>query len=109
MNNVKYTPEAFGLQQIAELDVAGSYEYDEVIVWRRLSDGTLWGAHDSGCSCPTPFAEHTLETLQPIRNHEDVRELLSKLQNFGWSTSGAEFADFASTVYRAVSDMGASS
>lgn len=55
MNNVYYSPEAFGLEIVAYLDLDDMpYSYDMLVVW-RTDDGRLLMDTDSGCSCPTPF------------------------------------------------------
>lgn len=38
-----------------------AYEFDEVIVFRHKFFGGLIIAHDSGCSCPTPFEDMTVK------------------------------------------------
>lgn len=59
--NIYYRPEAFGATTVAHAWVEDlSYEYDEFAVW-RVGDRFYW-ASDSGCSCPIPFEEVTLET-----------------------------------------------
>jgi hypothetical protein len=55
-DNIYYNAEGCGFQVVADEDTAGSYEFDQVLVV-RATDGTLWAAHDSGCSCPTPFED----------------------------------------------------
>lgn len=57
-NNPYYNPENLGLTKIAEYEISiPSYSFDTIIV---LEDehGSLYAAHDSGCSCPTPFENH---------------------------------------------------
>ena len=56
--NPYYSPEECGLEIFAEIDTAGSYEYDMFVIWRKLDDNTLWWDTDSGCSCPSPFGDH---------------------------------------------------
>ena len=49
--DVYYEPEKFGLEKIAEIDFSSrDYCFDYRVVWRRLSDGKLLTARDSGCS-----------------------------------------------------------
>jgi hypothetical protein len=39
--------------------------------------GALYGAFDSGCSCPTPFEDFArLEDMTPIRTVEDAKRLV---------------------------------
>jgi len=64
--NVYYSPEAFGLKQVEEVELGGGYEFDTFVVWVRV-DGPpndyLWAA-DNGCSCPTPFDDVDLRSLE---------------------------------------------
>lgn len=54
-DNPYYSPESCGLEIIASVDTADSYEYDMLVVWKKLDDETLWWDADAGCSCPVPF------------------------------------------------------
>lgn len=51
--NIYYSPEKFGLEIAAQLDLGGGYEYDLYLVLRK--DGLLYSATDAGCSCYEPF------------------------------------------------------
>lgn len=53
--NAYYNPESVGATMVATLDVSPGYEFDIVLLVRENATGLLWAAHDSGCSCPTPF------------------------------------------------------
>ena len=56
MSGVYYSPETYGLETVAELDLSEpNYSFDLLVVWKRLSDGQLLYGTDSGCSCPSPF------------------------------------------------------
>lgn len=57
--NMHGSPEKWGLRAFAEIDVAGSYEFDMCCVWEDERTGDLFYAFDSGCSCPTPFEDVT--------------------------------------------------
>lgn len=73
------SPEKLGLETIAELDIAGSYEFDMVVVWRQVKSGALYAGHDSGCSCPSPFENVTgLDDLTYLRSLDDIRPLVPK-------------------------------
>lgn len=63
-NNVYDDPGKFGLAIVAEVNRADSYEFDMFVVWRRVEDGRLLYAEDSGCSCPSPFEDHKLGDLK---------------------------------------------
>lgn len=56
--NCYYHPEVHGLSVFDEVETAGSYEFDTTVVWED-AEGNLYWAHDSGCSCPTPFESYT--------------------------------------------------
>jgi hypothetical protein len=55
-DRLAYGAENYGFKIVVDEDTAGSYEFDTVLVVRD-ADGGLWAAHDSGCSCPTPFED----------------------------------------------------
>lgn len=55
--SVYYSPEQFGLTVVAELSKEPDYDFDMIVVWRH-EDGTIYWAHDSGCSCPSPFEDY---------------------------------------------------
>lgn len=67
-NNPYYSPESLGLTILDSLeDGSLSYEFNMFIVWRRTSDGALFYASDSGCSCPSPFEDVSgIDDLTPI-------------------------------------------
>lgn len=53
-----------------------SWEYDQTEIYRRRSDGALFHASDSGCSCPMPFEYVTEADLKPIRTMQDFQDLV---------------------------------
>ncbi len=55
-DRIYYAAEKLGFAILVDEDLGGSYEFDQLIVV-RAPDGTLWAAHDAGCSCPTPFED----------------------------------------------------
>jgi hypothetical protein len=57
------TPEASGLKEVGHIDLGGGYEFDLLVLWVRESDGALLYGTDSGCSCPSPFEDQTVEGL----------------------------------------------
>lgn len=76
MNEIYYAPEKLGMEQIAEQDWADAYEFDMLVVWRD-TDGKLRAATDSGCSCPTPFEDHTFPTdFTEIRSLGDAKGMV---------------------------------
>lgn len=98
--NPYYSPEKCGLEIFEDIDTAGSYEYDMIVIWKRLSDNTLWWDSDSGCSCPSPFDNgdhgHDLKELNKdtfynfnlaLENHcniskEQIENISRKVKDF---------------------------
>lgn len=65
--NVYYYPEKSGLSSLGEIEYSDAfYQFDTRVVWLHAATGRLLTARDSGCSCPTPFKDFTLETLEDI-------------------------------------------
>jgi|SRR5882724_383457 len=59
MNNVYYNPKDFGMELVDVLDQPDMcYEYNTFIVLKHNGSGRIFFAHDSGCSCPTPFEDY---------------------------------------------------
>lgn len=74
MPNPYYNPAECGLEILETVDEPGmSYEFNMFVVWKRLSDGALFYASDSGCSCPSPFEDESAETLTPITAGDSYR------------------------------------
>lgn len=66
MSNLYYSPEHFGLESVADLEMVGeSYQFDLVAVWKNMKHEFFW-AQDSGCSCPTPFENHDLTSIERL-------------------------------------------
>lgn len=79
-SNVAYSPEAFGLTELANVDVADNYEFNAVIAWQHL-DGSIYWASDSGCSCPTPFEGYiSLADLNKIASQSDLATFYGFMQ-----------------------------
>lgn len=63
-----------------------SYQFNITGLWKRDFDGTLWMAHDSGCSCPIPW-EKTTE-LERVFSMDQLKELVREHhrdQEDGWT------------------------
>lgn len=86
-NNPYYNPEKCGLEIIHSIDTGGSYEFDMLVVWKKLDDNTLWYDSDSGCSCPSPFDNrdhrHDLKPIttdnfngfdEALKNHYNIQD-----------------------------------
>jgi len=80
-----YNPENFGLELTGSVDTAGAYEYDEFAVWVHKENKSIYYATDSGCSCPTPFEEVTIETMTRV---PDPNALRSPMKSWGESSYG---------------------
>lgn len=79
--NVYYYPEKSGLTIFAEIEYSsGSYEFDTRVVWLH-KDGRYFTARDSGCSCPTPFEDYSLENLDRLDVAEIEREVQAEMQH----------------------------
>lgn len=87
-----------GTEILVEYDWAGDYEFDMIVVWRQVETGELRAAHDSGCSCPNPFAGLTWDGMLPIKEVSDLDELFRH-------TEGAEgIAEIKAKVHRSLRD-----
>ncbi|MET9959315.1 hypothetical protein ABZ128_09535 [Streptomyces sp. NPDC006326] len=72
MENIYYSPEKFGLEELGEVDTADSYEFCKFVAWHRPADGAVFWSTDSGCSCPTPF--EGLESVDELERATDVAQ-----------------------------------
>lgn len=65
-------PAKCGLEIVEEADDPDAfYDFWMVVLWRKLDDGILYWAEDSGCSCPSPFdGVRSLSDLTPLNGSE---------------------------------------
>lgn len=100
-----------GWSILVEVDWAGDYEFDSVVVWRNDETGELRAAADSGCSCPTPFGDLTLDGMKVIREIEDLRSLVEVDEWDKGRLDGQteQAAELKAKVHRALRDASASS
>lgn len=103
--NLYYSPEAFGLTPVAEIDwSSGSYEFDLRVVWRD-SNGNFYTARDSGCSCPSPFEDFSglpeLDRLDLVALEAEARQGGSTYRN---ERTPGEVMDFLAKVRSAVGE-----
>lgn len=77
MSNIYYSPEDFGLEPFAELELSEpDYSFDILMVWRHIKSGTLMWMSDSGCSCPSPFEDYSdIDELPTLETDLDYRYL----------------------------------
>lgn len=89
--DVYYAPEKFGLTPVAEIELDNeSYQFNIRMVWRH-TDGTLYTARDSGCSCPSPFERYTkLEDLERLATQQQVDEITNEAHD---SSAGRDDKD----------------
>jgi hypothetical protein len=58
--DVYFQPEKFDLKPIGELEISEpDWSFDTVVAWIHTPTGDVYWAHDSGCSCPSPFEDYT--------------------------------------------------
>lgn len=83
------TPE--GWEVVTDQDWAGDYEFDQIVVWKNKETGELWAAWDSGCSCPTPFADLKLpDGALRIAEVDDLKSLVEQVSEYSWRGWEAE-------------------
>jgi hypothetical protein len=88
--NVYYDPDEYGLETFGEIDWSdGNYVFDLTVVWRRTADGVFLYADDSGCSCPSPFENTTVNDLNVVSGLEQFKETLQSRQQPGEDRSAA--------------------
>lgn len=80
------TPNKFGLIPVAEVELSEpDYSFDIAMVWYHFERDTFYVAHDSGCSCPSPFERYTEldELTGPLTRHEVADWLKSFIREEG--------------------------
>lgn len=93
-----YDPSSIGLTEVAEIDAGDGYDFNKVTLWRD-TEGKLWAAADSGCSCPTPYENHKWPTdFTEIREERDIRPLIDQM----YGCSPGELFDFVAAVRSAI-------
>lgn len=76
--NIYYSPEAYGLKALVDVDFADSYEFDILVAFVDPVTSVLYIGSDSGCSCPSPFEEHDKYSFEPCTSMRDVQAYLDK-------------------------------
>lgn len=91
--SIYYSPEEHGLEILGEVEEDPDYSFNKFVVWRRKSDGALFYASDSGCSCPSPFEDYTsVESLKAITKQTD-KTFESDLQTWARGYETKEYRD----------------
>jgi hypothetical protein len=62
-------------------DPNASWNFSDVILVKDTTDGKIYAAHDSGCSCPSPFERHTFPT--DFTEIKSVQEFVDYLKGLG--------------------------
>jgi len=80
MSNPYYNPEDFGLKILGEVEWSDEcYQFDKTVLWEHPDTGKLYIAHDTGCSCPSPFEEyHELAALEEVTVDGAIASLESR-------------------------------
>jgi hypothetical protein len=85
-DNPYYAPEKFNLTILGEVDFGGGYDFDLFVVWHDIL-GNLYVGGDSGCSCPSPFEDFTIEDLERtslIKLQALLMERLEEKRSYGY-------------------------
>lgn len=94
--DVYYNPEKFNLEIVIVLDEEYlSYEFNMFVVWKDTNGG-LYYATDSGCSCPSPFEDYT--SLADL-TFATKAEIVSALEV--WGPTDVQRAELADALQRA--------
>lgn len=76
--NVYYHPEHYGLEVIGDIEWDNeAWQFNMTVVWRDQA-GNFYYADDSGCSCPSPFEDLTLERLTRVERLQDLIDHLTE-------------------------------
>lgn len=67
MENLYYNPKELGFELVDSHETQDeAYQFDIVLVLKRVRDGKHFWCHDAGCSCPTPFEGHSEASLETL-------------------------------------------
>lgn len=80
-HNIYGSPSKFRLKIFAEVGRGLSYEFDIFVVFQNEA-GELFYAEDAGCSCPEPFDNLTMDTLQPIIGADGLKAFFDALNTW---------------------------
>lgn len=87
MGSINYSPEDYGLTLVKEIDDPEAfYSFDMFCLWRH-TDGRLFYATDSGCSCPMPFEEYNAAEDLTLLTNDSFDEFEKRLNEWmEWRT-----------------------
>jgi len=91
-----------GLELLDELEFSDrSYCFDTLVVWRD-TEGRVFAARDSGCSCPSPFENYNdLSSFTRIFSVADLEEFFHTYDGNNYPTV-EDKAAFKATVQSAL-------
>lgn len=72
--NPQYDTDKLGLDSFTLVQPDLSYEFNELMFFRRRDNGLVYSASSAGCSCPTPFEEY---------EGDDVDEVCQQMERVG--------------------------
>lgn len=77
---IRYNPEDFGVTFVAEFDVhEPDYSFDLVLVVQDKQSNEVYVAFDSGCSCPSPFEDHSYpQDFVHVRTWDEVKRFVNE-------------------------------
>jgi len=69
------SPGNCGLELVATLEDNEPWQFDIIAFWKDKLSGRYFMAHDSGCSCPSPFEDvRSVSDLTEVSTLSDVLE-----------------------------------
>lgn len=94
--NVYSEPENCGLKIVAAVEADMSYEFDIMVCFQCVKTGSLWLAHDSGCSCPIPFEDvKSFASFSPLREERAIERFVDQYTKSDYvEYKPAEVAEF---------------
>lgn len=88
--NPHYDSDKFGWERVDVEFGEPEYSFDTLIFWK--TPGGIYAAHDSGCSCPTPFEAY---------EGDSEKEILQKLERVGSLPHAKELYQYHTRSYAA--------
>jgi hypothetical protein len=83
--NIYYTPEAFGVSTVFDVDKSsGSYEFDSFVIWKD-DNGRYYWDNDSGCSCPDPYDSADLSSVRQGTLRDAVNDARVWVKEVSWN------------------------
>jgi hypothetical protein len=99
-------PEAFGLELVGSIDLDNeSYQFNILAVLHEPTTDKFYIIQDSGCSCPSPFEDHTSRDAlgEPLTAHEAVKRIQSSVDGakaYEYGTGPDDPSDLIAAILR---------